>query len=63
VRVPGAPAGELTPGELRVERASVHVGTATRPLVLGTVQPPGKRPMAAADWARGSRIEAGERLD
>ena len=28
-------------------------GTATEPVRLGEVQPPGKRPMAAADWARG----------
>jgi methionyl-tRNA formyltransferase len=26
------------------------------------VQPHGKKPMAAADWARGTRIEMGERV-
>ncbi|MGV7942655.1 methionyl-tRNA formyltransferase, partial [Mycobacterium kansasii] len=36
-----------------------HVGTATAPLRLGTVQPPGKKPMPAADWARGARVESG----
>jgi methionyl-tRNA formyltransferase len=55
-------ANELGPGELRVERSGVAVGTATSEVELGTVQPPGKRPMPAADWARGARPEAGERL-
>lgn len=45
------------PGEIRVERSGVCVGTATQPVVLGTVQPPGKKPMAAADWARGARLD------
>lgn len=51
----GAAAGELAPGQLAVDKKSVLVGTATTPLRLGTLQPPGKRPMAAADWARGVR--------
>jgi len=53
---------DLAPGELRVGRADVAVGTASLDLQLGLVQPPGKRPMSAADWARGARIEPGERL-
>ena len=53
---------DLPPGELRVGRADVAVGTASLDLQLGLVQPPGKRPMSAADWARGARIEPGERL-
>lgn len=52
----------LPPGELRVERSQVLVGTATSPVVLGQVQPAGRRPMAAGDWVRGLRIEPGERL-
>jgi methionyl-tRNA formyltransferase len=52
----------LAPGELRVERASVAVGTATADVELSTVQAPGKRAMPAADWARGARLGAGERL-
>jgi methionyl-tRNA formyltransferase len=52
----------LAPGELRVERASVAVGTATADVELSTVQAPGKRTMPAADWARGARLGAGERL-
>ncbi|MFI5608104.1 methionyl-tRNA formyltransferase [Amycolatopsis sp. NPDC051903] len=50
------------PGELVVERKRVLVGTATKPVRLGEVQAPGKKRMAATDWARGTRIEEGERL-
>ena len=53
---------ELPAGQLRAEHASVSVGTATGDVELGNVQPPGKRPMPAADWVRGARIRAGERL-
>ena len=53
---------ELAPGELRIARAEVTVGTGSLDLQLGLVQPPGKRPMPAADWARGARPEPGERL-
>ncbi len=57
-------AGEtvLAPGELHVTKQAVHVGTASAPLRLHEVTPPGKRPMPAADWARGVRIAPGERL-
>jgi methionyl-tRNA formyltransferase len=47
----------LEPGELRVNRHGVRVGTGSQPVLLGQVQPPGKKPMAAADWARGARID------
>jgi methionyl-tRNA formyltransferase len=53
---------DLAPGEIRAERGSVTVGTGSLAVDLGVVQPSGKRPMPAADWARGVRIEAGERL-
>jgi methionyl-tRNA formyltransferase len=53
-------ANSLAPGELRVERSGVAVGTASVEIELGLVQPPGKRPMPSADWARGARIEPGE---
>ncbi|HLJ99205.1 MAG TPA: methionyl-tRNA formyltransferase, partial [Streptosporangiaceae bacterium] len=43
------------PGELIVARDHILVGTATEPVRLGEVQAPGKRRMAAADWARGLR--------
>jgi methionyl-tRNA formyltransferase len=48
----------LAPGELRVERGTVYAGTGSRPVRLGDVQPPGKRRMPAADWARG--LHAGQ---
>ncbi|GAB3506837.1 methionyl-tRNA formyltransferase [Amycolatopsis cihanbeyliensis] len=57
-----ADAGPLAPGELLVERKRVLAGTATVPVRLGEVQAQGKKRMAAADWARGTRIERGERL-
>ncbi|KEI44825.1 methionyl-tRNA formyltransferase [Saccharopolyspora rectivirgula] len=53
---------ELPPGEIRVERKRVLVGTATTAVALGQVQAPGKKRMAATDWARGARIEQGELL-
>jgi len=47
----------LAPGEIRVGRAAVTVGTGSHPVTLGQVQPPGKKPMNAADWARGARLD------
>jgi methionyl-tRNA formyltransferase len=56
-------AGEaLEPGVLQVRKDAVLVGTGTRPVRLGEVTPFGKKPMAAADWARGARLESGSRL-
>jgi methionyl-tRNA formyltransferase len=52
----------LSPGEILVQRKQVLVGTATQPVALGQVQGQGKKRMAATDWARGVRIEAGERI-
>ncbi|WP_030412022.1 methionyl-tRNA formyltransferase [Streptomyces sp. NRRL S-1448] len=52
----------LAPGELAVTKKAVYVGTGSHPVELIWVQPQGKKPMQAADWARGVRIEAGERL-
>lgn len=43
----------LVPGLMRVDRHRVLVGTLTSAVELGTVQPAGKKAMAAADWARG----------
>jgi methionyl-tRNA formyltransferase len=40
----------------------VLAGTATTPVQLGEVRAAGKKPMPATDWARGMRIEAGEKL-
>lgn len=43
----------LAPGELHWAKNAVFVGTATTPVRLGTIQPPGKKMMDAEDWARG----------
>ncbi|MGI8447103.1 MAG: methionyl-tRNA formyltransferase [Streptosporangiaceae bacterium] len=51
-------AGPLAPGEVRILRSAVLAGTGTTPVGLGDVQPPGKRRMRAADWARGLRQDA-----
>ncbi|HUN30852.1 MAG TPA: methionyl-tRNA formyltransferase [Trebonia sp.] len=45
----------LAPGEVLVTRDAVYAGTGSRPVLLGEVQPPGKRRMLATDWARGLR--------
>lgn len=45
------------PGELRIEKNAVFVATADAWLELITVAPAGKSHMAAADWARGARLE------
>ncbi|TWH63356.1 methionyl-tRNA formyltransferase [Rhodococcus rhodochrous J38] len=47
----------LEPGELDIRKDGVLVGTATTAVRLGTVQPPGKKAMAATDWARGARLD------
>jgi methionyl-tRNA formyltransferase len=52
--------GALPPGEVVAGRQAVVVGTGTAALRLGTVQAVGKRPMPAADWARGLRLSGGE---
>ena len=55
---PTAHPASVAPGQLRVERAAVYVGTGTAPVRLGDVQPQGKRRMPAADWARGLHADA-----
>ncbi|WP_424892491.1 methionyl-tRNA formyltransferase [Streptomyces sp. XH2] len=52
----------LAPGEIAAAKNSVHVGTGSHAVELQWVQPQGKKPMKAADWARGVRIAPGERL-
>jgi methionyl-tRNA formyltransferase len=54
---------ELAPGLIDVGRDGVRVGTGSHPVLLGEVQPQGKRVMPASDWARGVRIVPGERLE
>jgi methionyl-tRNA formyltransferase len=53
-----APGTELGPGELKITRAGVLVGTGTTAVLLGDVQPAGKRAMPATDWTRGLRSTA-----
>lgn len=52
----------LAPGELHADKNSVRAGTGSHAVELQWVQPQGKRPMKASDWARGVRIENGEQL-
>jgi len=52
----------LAPGAIVATKRAVQVGTASGRVQLGMVQPQGKKPMAAADWARGVRIEPGEKF-
>ncbi|MFJ8959481.1 methionyl-tRNA formyltransferase [Lentzea waywayandensis] len=61
---PVTPVADVTlpAGEVLVERKRVLVGTATTAVALGEVQAQGKKRMAATDWARGVRIESGERI-
>jgi methionyl-tRNA formyltransferase len=57
---PVAPTDErLAPGELRIGRSEVLVGTATTAVRLGDVKAHGSRQMPAADWARGLRGVSG----
>ncbi|RPE45405.1 methionyl-tRNA formyltransferase [Streptomyces sp. Ag109_O5-1] len=53
---------ELAPAQIAVGKNSVHVGTGSYAVELLWVQAQGKKPMRAADWARGVRIAAGETL-
>ncbi|KHL12201.1 methionyl-tRNA formyltransferase [Mumia flava] len=52
----------LAPGSVEAGRREVRVGTATNDVLLGDVQPHGKKPMPAPDWARGVRVPDGARL-
>ncbi|MGQ4536317.1 methionyl-tRNA formyltransferase [Dermabacteraceae bacterium P13264] len=53
----------LAPGELLVTKKAVFVGTADQPLALGIVAAPGKKPLAAPDWARGARLGEAPRFE
>lgn len=53
----------LGSGELHVTKRAVAVGTGSGSVVLGEVRPHAKKPMPAADWARGVRIGSGERFE
>jgi methionyl-tRNA formyltransferase len=60
--LPVADGPALAPGQSRVDKSRVLVGTATEPVALGEVRPAGRKPMAAADWVRGLRLADGERF-
>jgi len=47
----------MEPGRIEAERSLLRVGTGSAPVLLGQIQPPGKKAMAAADWARGARLD------
>ncbi|KUI17868.1 methionyl-tRNA formyltransferase [Mycobacterium lehmannii] len=53
----------MAPGAIRVSRDGVRVGTASQPALLGQIQPPGKKLMDAADWARGARLDDSARAE
>jgi len=55
-------ASNLEPGEIAVGKNHVLVGTGSSAVRLGEVKAFGKKQMAAADWARGVRLEDGARL-
>ncbi|MER5431561.1 methionyl-tRNA formyltransferase [Streptomyces sp. NPDC002588] len=59
---PAAERTDLAPGALAVGKNSVHTGTGSYAVELVWVQAQGKKPMRAADWARGVRIGDGETL-
>ncbi|MEU9519067.1 methionyl-tRNA formyltransferase [Streptomyces sp. NPDC048224] len=53
---------DLAPGQLAAAKNNVYVGTGSHAVELLWVQAQGKKPMRAADWARGVRITEGELL-
>ncbi len=57
---PNTPA-DLKPGELKVGKKNVWVGTGSKPLELTQVKAQGKKAMRAADWARGARLSEAAR--
>lgn len=51
------------PGALAATKRQVLVGTGTDPLAIATLAPAGKRPMRAADWARGAGLGPDARFE
>ncbi len=51
------PDKQLEPGQFEVGRRDVWVGSGSDAVQLSWIQPPGKKPMKAADWARGARLD------
>lgn len=50
----------LAPGQLHLARTQLLVGTADAPLAIARLAPAGKKPMRAADWARGANLAPGD---
>ncbi len=48
----------LAPGRIATTKKIVAVGTVTTDIILGEIQPPGKKLMNASDWARGASLDA-----
>ena len=51
----------VLPGEWIVEKERVLMGTGSTPLEIFQLLPQGRSEMKATDWARGARIDSGER--
>ncbi len=56
------PEVSAAPGALVVSKNAVHVGTGSHAVRLGELKAFGKKQMAAADWARGVRLDPGARF-
>lgn len=52
----------LEPGQIRVTKKFVELGTGSTPLRVEQIQAAGKKPMRAADWARGISWHDDERM-
>lgn len=50
---------DIPVGHVRVSKSEVLVGTGSHALLVGDVQPAGKKRMPAIDWARGTRLTDG----
>ncbi len=57
------PEQRLAAGVLAVGKQQVLVGTGSDAVRLGTVRPHGRKEMAAADWARGARLDEAVQFD
>jgi methionyl-tRNA formyltransferase len=63
VSVVAESAGLRAPGEVvHVDKNKLHVATGQDILSLDSVQPAGKRAMAAGEWLRGCAVRAGDRF-
>ncbi|MEO6471025.1 MAG: methionyl-tRNA formyltransferase [Aeromicrobium sp.] len=52
----------LKPGIIAVGKNEVRVGTGTTDVILGEVQPHGRKRMNAADWGRGAKLDGEARF-